>query len=73
MEGAAKALSTEIINTYPLGRMFNNAAEITEREIERWKSQEMEAAYQIYKKGTSSWLPWGYNVEKAILTNCGIR
>lgn len=62
---AMKALSNEIIDSYPLTKMLKTAAEITERQIARWKDQELEAAYQVYKNGAESSVPWwGYNAEK---------
>lgn len=62
---AMKALSNEIIDTYPLTKLFKTAAEITERQIARWKDQELEAAYQVFKNGAESNVPWwGYNAEK---------
>lgn len=62
---AMKALSEEIIGSYPLLSMFKTAAEITERQIARWKDQELEAAYQVYINGVESSVPfWGYSVEK---------
>lgn len=62
---AMKALSEEIIGNYPLLAMFKTAAEITERQIARWKDQELEAAYQVYRNGVESSVPfWGYSVEK---------
>lgn len=62
---AMKALSNEIIDSYPLTKIFKTAAEITERQIARWKDQELEAAYQAFKNGVESDVPfWGYQVEK---------
>ncbi|MBS4025827.1 MAG: hypothetical protein KGZ96_09165 [Clostridia bacterium] len=62
---AMKALSEEIIGNYPLVAMFKTAAEITERQIGRWKDQELEAAYQVFSKGAESSVPfWGYSVDK---------
>lgn len=63
-EEAAKELSREILNTYPLTKMLATAAELTERQINRWKDQELEAAYQVYVNGAESSVPWwGYQVE----------
>ena len=64
LEKAAKELSLEIINTYPITKLFKTAADITERQINRWRDQELEAAYQVYVKGANSNIPfWGYQVE----------
>ncbi len=63
-EKAAKELSLEIINTYPVTKVFKAAAEITERQINRWRDQELEAAYEVFIKGANSSIPfWGYQVE----------
>ncbi len=65
MEEAAKALSAEIIDAYPLAKTFKTAAEITERQIARWKDQEIEAAYQAFVNGSEKkYLFFGYDVEK---------
>ena len=63
-ETAAKELSLEIINSFPLTSTLKTAAEITEQQINRWKDQELEAAYQVFVKGAESSIPWwGYQVE----------
>jgi len=64
LEKAAKELSLEIINTFPLTKTFQTAAEITERQVNRWRDQELEAAYQVFVNGAESDIPfWGYQVE----------
>lgn len=64
LEKAAKELSLEIINTFPLAKTFQTAAEITERQVNRWRDQELEAAYQVFVNGAESDIPfWGYQVE----------
>ncbi|MEL7588953.1 MAG: hypothetical protein AAGU19_19735 [Prolixibacteraceae bacterium] len=64
LEGAAKALSAEIISSYPVAVAFQKAAEITERQINRWRDEELEAAYQVFVKGAESGVSWwGYQVE----------
>jgi cell division protein FtsB len=64
LEKAAKELSLEIINTFPLTKTFQTAAELTERQVNRWRDQELEAAYQVYINGAESGVPfWGYQVE----------
>ena len=63
-EQAAKELSMEILNTFPLTKLLTITAEITERQINRWKNQELEAAYQVFVNGAESRIPWwGYQVE----------
>lgn len=64
LEGAAKALSAEIISSYPVVAAFQKAAEITERQINRWRDEELEAAYQVFVHGAESGVPWwGYQVK----------
>ncbi len=64
-EDAAKALSNEILDTYPITKLFKTAAQITDRQIKRWKDQELQAAYEVFKNGAESNIPfWGYQVEK---------
>ncbi|MFV0605626.1 MAG: hypothetical protein ACK5NK_07280 [Niabella sp.] len=63
-EEAAKVLSMEILNTYPLTKILVTTAELTEKQINRWKQEELEAAYQVFVKGAESSVPfWGYQVE----------
>ncbi len=48
--------------------------DIVDNQIQSWKSEEIEAAYQAYKNGASSKVPWwGYQVEKKILTMSGVK
>lgn len=63
-EQAAKELSMEILNTFPLTKLLTTTAELTERQINRWKNQELEAAYQVFVNGADSSLPWGFQVEQ---------
>ncbi|QRN84669.1 hypothetical protein JR334_06655 [Clostridia bacterium] len=63
-DGALKAVSKEIIGSFPPGKVLTAGAEVIERQINRWKNDKLEAAYKIYLNGASSWVPWGYNVEK---------
>jgi len=63
-EQAAKELSMEILNTFPLTKLLTTTAQLTERQINRWKNQELEAAYQVFVNGADSSLPWGFQVEQ---------
>jgi len=60
-EEAAKELARGIISTHPVGKLFTAAVNVTERQINRWKNAEIEAAYQIYLNGKEPTIPfWGY-------------
>lgn len=60
-EDAAKELARGIIETHPVGKLMVNAVNVTQRQINRWKSEEIEAAYQIYLNGKEPTVPfWGY-------------
>ncbi|MDD3027546.1 MAG: hypothetical protein PHI41_05825 [Erysipelotrichaceae bacterium] len=60
-EDAAKELARGIIETHPVGKLMVNAVNVTQRQIDRWKSEEIEAAYQIYLNGKEPTIPfWGY-------------
>jgi len=63
-ETAAKELSLEIMNSFPLTKLLTTTAQLTEMQISRWKDQELEAAYQVFVNGAESSIPfWGYQVE----------
>lgn len=60
-EEVAKELARGIISTHPVGKLLTTAVNVTERQIARWKSEEIEAAYQIYLNGKEPSIPfWGY-------------
>ncbi|MDY0257212.1 hypothetical protein [Gudongella oleilytica] len=60
-EEAAKELARGIISTHPVGKLFTAAVNVTERQINRWKNAEIEAAYQIFLNGKEPTIPfWGY-------------
>ena len=60
-QAAAEELARGIIQTHPIGKLFMTSVNVTERQIARWKSQEIEAAYQIYLNGKEPTIPfWGY-------------
>ncbi|MBT8316125.1 MAG: zinc ribbon domain-containing protein [Lutibacter sp.] len=64
LEQAAKDLSNEIINSFPMTKLFREAAKITDQQIVRWRDQELEAAYKVFVNGSQSAVPfWGYDVE----------
>lgn len=60
-QAVAEELARGIISTHPVGKLLTTAVNITERQIARWKSEEIEAAYQIYLNGKEPTIPfWGY-------------
>ena len=60
-EAAAKELALGIIDTHPVGKLFTTAVNVTNRQIARWKSEEIEAAYKIFINGKEPSIPfWGY-------------
>ncbi|MCF6169170.1 zinc ribbon domain-containing protein [Lutibacter sp.] len=64
LEQAAKDLSNEIIGTFPITKLFREAAKITNQQIVRWRDTELEAAYKVFVNGAQSSIPfWGYSVE----------
>lgn len=59
--GAAKELAQGVIGTTKLGKLLTSAVKVTKRQVARWKSEEIEAAYKIYIEGKEPSLPfWGY-------------
>lgn len=64
LEKAAKELSMEIINTFPITKLYREAAKVIDLQIVSWRDKEVEAAYKVYVNGAQSSIPfWGYNVE----------
>lgn len=60
-QAVAEELARGIISTHPVGKLLTTAVNVTERQIARWKSEEIEAAYQIYLNGKEPTIPfWGY-------------
>lgn len=60
-QAVAEELARGIISTHPLGKLLTTAVNVTERQIARWKSEEIEAAYFIYLNGKEPSIPfWGY-------------
>lgn len=60
-QGVAEELARGIISTHPIGKLLTTAVNVTERQIARWKSEEIDAAYQIYLNGKEPTIPfWGY-------------
>ncbi|NLC96679.1 MAG: hypothetical protein GX675_03825 [Erysipelotrichaceae bacterium] len=57
----AKELARGVISTHPVGKLLTSAVKVTERQISRWKNEEIEAAYKIYINGKEPKIPfWGY-------------
>jgi len=64
LEQAAKDVSNEIIGTFPMTKLFSEAAKNIDKQIVRWRDQELEAAYKVFTNGSESSIPfWGYSVE----------
>ncbi len=62
LKKAAEELSLEIINSYPITKLFSEGAKVIGNEIVRWKNQGVENAYEVYVKGIDK---YGYaSVEK---------
>lgn len=62
---AARIIGEHIADQF----IFTTAAKVAiagiEHQISSWKNEEVEAAYQVFKNGASSKVPWwGYQVEK---------
>jgi len=63
-EEAAKHLSNELIGLFPVTKFLQTGADVIDRQIKRWKSEEMEAAYKVFSNGAESKIPfWGYQVK----------
>jgi hypothetical protein len=54
-EKAAKELSMEIINSYPITKLFREGARVIGNEIKRWKDQGVKDAFEVYKNGVNEY------------------
>ncbi len=62
---AAKIIGEHIADKFMITTVGKIAVTAIDNQIQSWKSEEVEAAYQAYKNGASSKVPWwGYQVEK---------
>ncbi len=62
---AAKILGEHLADQFLLTHVAKAAVATVEGQISSWKNAEIEAAYQAFKNGASSTVPWwGYQVEK---------
>ncbi len=62
---AAKILGEHLADQFLLTHVAKAAVATVEGQISSWKNAEVEAAYQAFKNGASSTVPWwGYQVEK---------
>lgn len=62
---AAKIIGEQIADQFMITKVGKFAVAAIDSQIQSWKSEEIEAAYQAYKNGASSSVPWwGYQVEK---------
>lgn len=63
---AAKIIGEHIADQFMITTVGKIAVAAVDNQIQSWKSEEIEAAYQAYKNGASSKVPWwGYQVEKS--------
>lgn len=63
-ETAMKEIAAKMMDSYPLLKLFETGITLTDVQIKRWKAEEMEAAYKVFRDGANSKVPWwGYNVE----------
>jgi len=59
---AAEELSNEIINSYPITKLFREGVKVIGNEINRWRDKGVNNAYEVYTKGVDK---YGYDsVEK---------
>jgi hypothetical protein len=62
---AAKIIGEQIADQFMITKVGKFAVAAIDSQIQSWKSEEVEAAYQAYKNGAESSIPWwGYQVEK---------
>ena len=62
---AAKIIGEHIADQFMITKVGKFAVAAIEGQIQSWKDEEVEAAYQAFKNGASSNVPWwGYQVEK---------
>jgi hypothetical protein len=62
---AAKIIGEQIADQFMITKVGKFAVAAIDSQIQSWKSEEVEAAYQAYKNGAESSVPWwGYQVEK---------
>ncbi len=67
---AAKILGEHLADQFLLTHVAKAAVATVEGQISSWKNAEVEAAYQAFKNGASSTVPWwGYQVEKGNFEN----
>ena len=60
-QAAAEELAKGVIQTNPIGKLLLTAVNVTNRQIARWKNEEIEAAYKIYLNGKEPTIAfWGY-------------
>lgn len=62
---AAKIIGEQIADQFMITKVGKFAVAAIKSQISSWKNEEIEAAYQVYKNGANSRIPfWGYQVEK---------
>jgi hypothetical protein len=60
---AAKIIGENIADKFLITTAGKIAVEAINGQIDAWKNEEVDAAYQAYKKGADGYF-WGYNVDK---------
>jgi hypothetical protein len=66
VSAAARILGEHLADQFLLTHVAKAAVATIEGQISSWKNAEVEAAYQAYRNGASSSVPWwGYQVEKS--------
>ncbi|HCX64490.1 MAG TPA: hypothetical protein DHN33_04680 [Eubacteriaceae bacterium] len=64
-KNAARILGEHIADQFMITKVGKFAVAAINSQIDTWKNEEIEAAYEAYKNGASSSIPWwGYQVEK---------
>lgn len=62
---AARILGEHLSDQFIATTAIKIAAAAVQNEIDCWRNAEVEAAFQVYKNGASSKVPWwGYNINK---------
>lgn len=62
---AARIIGEHLYDKFMITTAGKIAVAAVDHQIKTWTNREVEAAYNVYKNGASSHIPWwGYNVEK---------
>ena len=63
VQGALEHYARFVRDNSKIAKAGQLAIDAVDAKINNWKNDEIEKAYQIYKHGAESRLPWGYNVD----------